>query len=97
MKSKIWSILAVAFAVICFVLSLVGFFVAAIGGKTDITAVALEVYLINIIALLLGIACMVCASKRTAWRVHLVSGMSSLAKMGMMLNIIVIAAELIAA
>jgi len=94
MKNKIWSILSIIIAVICFVLSLVAFLVAAIGGKVNMANVAGTNYILTIIGLILGIIAVLCASQRTEWKVNMVQGFSTLAKIGIMVNIIVLAATL---
>lgn len=94
MKSKTWSIAAIIIGVIAFVVGLVVFFVAAIAGRTSLTPVASTCYIMSIAGIVLGAVTVFCASQRTEWRVNMVAGFSNLAKIGMMLCIIVLAATL---
>jgi len=89
MKSKVWSVAGIAIGIICFVLSLAAFLVAAIGGKVTMADVASTNYILSIVGLILGIIALYCASRRTEWKVGMVSGFANLTKVGMMLNIIV--------
>lgn len=93
-KNKAWSIAAVIIGIIAFVLGLVVFFIAAIAGRTSLTPVASTCYIMSIIGLVLGIITVYCGSRRTEWKVNMVAGFSTLAKIGMMLCIIVLAATL---
>jgi len=94
MKSKSWSIAAIILGIIAFILGLVVFFVAAIAGRTSLTPVATTCYIMTIVSIVIGAITVFCASQRTEWRVNMVAGFSNLAKIGMMLSIIVLAATL---
>lgn len=94
MKSKVWSIAGIIIGVICFVLSLAAFLVAAIGGKVTMSNVASTNYILSIVGLVLGIIALYCSSRRTEWKVGMVAGFANLTKVGMMLQIIVICATL---
>ena len=94
MKSKTWSIAAIVLGIIAFLLGLVVFFVAAIAGRTSLTPVASTCYIMTILGIVIGAVTVYCASQRTEWKVNMVAGFSNLAKIGMMLCIIVLAATL---
>ena len=95
-KNKIWSIISVVIAIICFCLSLFSFFYAAIAGRTSLSAVSTTCYILTIVGIVIGIVALYCGSKRTEWKVNMVAGFGNLTKIGLMLNIIVLAATLMA-
>ena len=95
-KNKIWSIISIVIAIICFVAALFAFFYAAIAGRTSLSAVATFNYIITIVGIVLGIVALYCGSKRTEWKVNMVAGFGNLTKIGLMLDIIVLAATLMA-
>mgnify|MGYP007070011561 CR=1 FL=1 len=93
-KSKAWSIAAIILGIIAFVIGLVIFFVAAIAGRTSLTPVATTCYIMTIVGIVVGAITVFCASQRTEWKVNMVAGFANLAKIGIMLCIIVLAATL---
>ena len=95
MKSKVWSYAGIAIGIACFVLGFLAFLVAAINGKTgNLSAVAATCNILTIVGLVAGIVSVFCCSQRTEWKVNMVQGFSSLAKIGLMLCIIVLFAVL---
>ena len=94
MKSRVWSYAAIVIGIIAFILGLIAFFVAAIAGRTSLAPVATINYILSIAGIVLGAVTVICASKRTEWKVNVVQGFSNLAKIGMMLNIVVLFATL---
>ena len=93
-KSKGWSIGGIFISIVCFVISLIAFFVAAIGGKVTMANVASTNYILGIVGIVLGIIALFCSSRRTEWKVGTVASIANLAKIGIMLCIIVLAATL---
>ena len=91
MKSKVWSIAGIVIGIACFLLGFLAFLIAAINGKNgSIAAVATTCNIMTIVGLVTGIVSVFCCSRRTEWKTNMVSGFSSLAKIGLMLCIIVL-------